>query len=40
LFFRKGIKRTEREDKTVGDKRTESKKGKLQNIIVMIAEVE
>jgi hypothetical protein len=40
IHFRKGIKRTEREDKTIGGKRTESKKGKLQNsTVVIIAEV-
>jgi len=29
MDFRKGIKRAEREDSTIGGKRTESKKGKL-----------
>jgi hypothetical protein len=32
MDFRKGVKRAEREDNTIGGKRTESKKGKLQNV--------
>jgi hypothetical protein len=36
MDFRKRVKRTGKEDKMAGEKRTESKKGKSQAVTVMV----